>query len=223
MQAFRWAFEIYRSDLGKVALPVVVVETVVLLVAMVLPRLFASALRGALGIVPTAGPDSVTYVQYLVSGLLGMVACAYAVSALYPYLLNLARGRPVELSEAFRPAPQFPAAILLVGVQMVAITLGTSLCALPGMAAVVLSTTALPALFDRDLEALAALKQSVEHTQANLGSMLFFGLLSIALTLVGVALCAVGAILVSLPIVMLAQIHVYLRLNGEIPIGVEST
>lgn len=222
-QAFKWSLAVYRSDPAKVVLPIVTVETIVLFVAMILPKIFGSVFGALLHVSATPGSNAVTYVQYLVGGLLGVVSTAYAASSLYPYLLNLARGRPVELAEAFRPAPQFPAAILLVAILMVAITLGSALCALPGIAAAILATTAMPALFDRDLDALAALQVSIRHTTENLVPILIFGLLSFVVTLVGVALCAVGAVLVSLPLVMLAQIYVYLRLEGEVPIGDDAT
>jgi hypothetical protein len=212
--AIKWAFDLYRSDLANIALPIVVLETAVLFASSVIPHLIGSFLRSA---PRTTSLDLWTILEYSVGTIFGILAAAYAAASLYPYLLNLGRGRPVELSEAFRPGRHFPNAVKLAGLMAVATILGLALCAVPGIAFIVASTTAFPAMVDHDLDAVTALRESFDHAKAHWSSMLIFGLSSVGITLIGAAFCGIGAVLVSIPIVMLAQIHVYLRLEGETP------
>ena len=213
--AIKWAFELYRADIALVALPIVAIETLVLLAAFIIPKFIGSILRS---VVPANALAVANMIQYSISLLLGVVAMAYFAASLYPYLLNLARGRPVELTEAFRPARNFPSVLKLVGLLAVATALGLFLCAAPGIAVIIVGTTAVPALIDRDLDLRTALSESVGHAKAHFLQLAIFGLLCIAMTLIGAAFCAVGAVLVSVPIVMLAQIYVYLCLEGESPV-----
>lgn len=222
MQACKWSIEVYRADLVKVALPVVVIETVALFATLIVPRLAATTIRSALGVVsPQQGFDGIAVAQHLVGVLIGIVSFAYAAACLYPYLLNLARGRPVEFAEAFRPGPHLANSIKLAAIIFVIQGFGLSLCILPGIATFAFTATAFPALLDRDLDVVTALRESFEQAKAHPSALLIFGLLSIAITLIGAALCIVGAVLVSVPVVMLAQIFVYLRMEGEVPVGMD--
>jgi uncharacterized membrane protein len=223
MEAIKWGLYVYRSDLAKAALPVVVLETISLLATLIVPRVLGSMLRSALYVTaqaPSFGP--VTLLVYLLGVILGIVTVAYAAAGLYPYLLNLARGRPVELSEAFRPGPHFPNVLKLTALLLVAASLGFMLCALPGMAIIAVGTLAFPKMVDHDLDAVTALRQTFEQAKQHFLTTLIFGLLCIAITLVGAALCVVGAVLVSVPVVMLAQVYVYLCLEGEVPVGADA-
>ena len=115
MDAIKWSFDWCRSDITRVVLPVVVHETMILSASLVVPRMLGSILRGTPETAPRAGTLTVpAAVEYLSGTLLGLVAMAYAASALYPYLLNIARGRPVGFSEAFRSGPDFSSALKLV-------------------------------------------------------------------------------------------------------------
>ena len=224
MQAFKWGFELFRSDPVKVALPVIVVETVALFVTLVAPRLACSMIRSAVEVVaPQHGLDVIGMAQHLTETLLGIVSFAYAAACLYPYLLNLARGRAVEATEAFRPGLHLPNALKLAAILLLAEGLGFSLCFLPGVAVVALTATAFPALLDHDLDPLTALRKSFEQARAHPIPFTIFGLLCVAVTLIGAALCIFGAILVSLPLVLLAQVFVYMRMEGEVPVGMDLT
>jgi hypothetical protein len=212
--AIKWGFDMYRSDLANIALPIVVLETVVLFASLVIPKGVGTILRSASR---ATSPDLLKILEYSAGTVLGILSTAYAAASLYPYLLNLARGRPVEVSEAFRPGPHLPNALKLASLMAVGTTLGLALCAVPGVAFVFASTTAFPALIDRDLDAVTALRESFDHAKSHWSTIAIFGLSSLAMTLIGVAFCGIGAVLVSIPIVMLAQIYVYLSLEGETP------
>ncbi len=222
MQAFKWSIALCRGDITKVLLPVVVVGTVVMFATLIVPKVLGAILRSGLGVPPPQDRlDGIAVVQYLVGTLLAIATFAYAAASLYPYLLNLARGRPVELAEAFRPGPHLPNALKLTAILFAATTFGSLLCALPGIAVIVVTATAFPAMVDRDLDVLTALRESFEQARAHLVPFLIFGLLCVATTLFGAALCIVGVVLVSLPVVLMAQVFVYLRLEGEAPVGMD--
>jgi uncharacterized membrane protein len=65
---------------------------------------------------------------------------------------------------------------------------------------------------------IAALRGSVELVRAHFAPVAVFCVLSFAAILVGTLLCFAGAVLVSIPVVLLAQAYVYLRLHGETPV-----
>jgi uncharacterized membrane protein len=136
-------------------------------------------------------------------------------------LLQLARGDSVELVDAFRPGRDLLKATMLVVLLSVASSIGFTLCVLPGLALMVLSFTAFAALADRHLHPAAAIVECINHSQRHFLSLLYFGVLCGVIILVGSAFCFVGAIVVSVPLVVLAQVYVYLRLNGETPFGAQ--
>ncbi|HEY5960043.1 MAG TPA: hypothetical protein VIV60_26000, partial [Polyangiaceae bacterium] len=215
------AVEVYRRNLMRVVMPIVAIETAAMMVTWGVPSGIGLLVRLVLGIhQPSVFDSSVTFVQYAFGLVLGVIVGGFSSAMIYPYLLDLARGRSVELVDAFSPSPRWRTAIALVAFQSLALLIGSALCALPGAAVVLVNIAAMPLLIDHGLEPLTAVRKSFDYLRAHFVPMLFFGLLSIILTLVGVALCVVGAIIVSVPIVMLGQVYVYLRLQGEVPVGV---
>lgn len=220
MNALHWAFDVYRSEFTRVALPIVAMETIVLFATMVIPGILGAVLRIVLIGVPLyVRVWLVDIMQYTVGAALGVCTVAYAVTSLYAYLLDLARGAPVELADAFRPGPSLPKALVLVLVLSAASAVGLSLCLVPGILVLVVSSVAFPTLIDRELDVLTTIRECIEHTRRHVVPMVSFGVLCIAITLIGGALCAIGAVFVAIPLVMLMQVYVYLRLNGEVPEG----
>jgi len=220
MGALHWAFEVYRNDFSRVALPIVAMETIVLFVTMVIPGVLGAILRVVLIAVPLhVRTWIVDIMQYAVAAALGVCTIAYATSSLYAYLLDLARGAPVELADAFRPVPSLPKALILVAILGVASSVGLSLCVVPGILVLVVSSVAFPTLVDRELDPLTTIRESLAHTRRHPAPMVTFGVLCIAMTLIGSALCVIGAVFVAIPLVMLMQVYVYLRLHGEVPAG----
>lgn len=220
MGALHWAFDVYRNEFTRVVLPIVALESIVLFVTMVIPGVLGAILRLLLIAVPLHARNwIVDIMQYAVATALGVCAIAYAASSLYAYLLDLARGAPVELADAFRLEPSLPKALILVAILGLASSLGLSLCLVPGIVVLVFTSVALPTLVDREVDPLTAIRESVAHTQRHLAPMLSFGVLCIAMMLVGSALCVIGAVFLTIPLVMLMQVYVYLRLHGEVPEG----
>jgi hypothetical protein len=224
MEAIRWSFDWCRSDITKVPLPVIVHETIILFATLIVPKVLGSTLGAPPNTAHRVGEWTLAgFVQHTSATLLGLVTTAYAAAALYPYLINVARGRPVAFSEALGRGTHYLSVLKLVGIFALAAALSVLLCALPTILIFALSTIALPAAVDRDLEPRSAIFLAIEHVRANPVQLPIFGLLCIAITLIGAAVCFVGAIFVSVPIVMLAQVHVYLHLQGETPVPADVT
>lgn len=220
VEALKWAFEVYRNDIARVVAPIVAFELGILFVTWIGPNLLGSIVRAALIATPSAARSAIASgIQYTAGSVLGIIGTAYAVSSLYPYLLELARGRSVEVTDAFRLGRSFVNALILVLLLSVATSIGLSLCILPGLAVMIASSTAFPAVADRNLDALTTIRECFEQAQRHFLLLLSFGVLCIVITLIGSVACFVGAVVVSVPLVMLGQIYVYLRLRGETPVG----
>jgi hypothetical protein len=219
--AFQWAAEICRHNFLRVVTPIVGFEIAILSIVWAVPGVLGWMSRSWFGI-PQASflNTTVTFVQYALGLGLGGVATGFASAVLYPYLIELARGRSVDYANALRLSHDFVPAIQLVTLQLVAFVVGCACCGLPGVGVVLVNFIALPVLIDQGVSPWSAVRQSFEMLRSHFVPTFFFGLLSIVITLVGVAVCAVGAVFVSIPLVMLAQIYVYLRLRGETPVGV---
>lgn len=219
--AFQWAAEIYRNNFVRVVMPIAAFEIAILSIVWGIPAVLGWSCRALFAIPqPSFWDTTVTYVQYGLGIGLGGVAAGGACAVIYPFLIALARGRSVELADALPPNLNFVPAIRLVTLQTVTFAIGVACCALPGIGVVLVNFVALPLLVDRGVSPLTAVRQSFELLKAHFAPVFFFGLLSILVTLVGVAVCAVGAVFVSVPLVILGQIYVYLRLQGETPVGV---
>lgn len=220
VEALKWAFEVYRRDVARVVAPIAAFELAILFVSWIGPNLLGFIVRAALITAPSGARSAIASgVQYTVGSVLGLVGAAYAVSSLYPYLLQLARGHSVEITDAFRPGRSFVNALILMVLLSLATSIGLSLCLLPGLAIMIACSTAFPALADRNLDALTTIRECIDHAQRHFLPILSFGVLCIVITLIGSAACLVGAVVVSVPLVMLGQVYVYLRLRGETPVG----
>jgi uncharacterized membrane protein len=115
-------------------------------------------------------------------------------------------GRAWDLKD-FGP---FLIAAILEGV---IVTIGFILCFLPGLAALVLLWFTPFFVIDKGLPPIDALKASVDLVTKNLGGIILFLIVSVAIYALGAALCGIG-LLVAGPVVLLATAFVYRRLAG---------
>lgn len=128
--------------------------------------------------------------------------------------LDITEGRKPEAVQVLTP-PRLPQLLLLGVVTGVLVTVGLVLCILPGLVVILLTSFSTYFLLDRpDLDAIGALKASVNLVKDNLGSVLLWFLVCFGLVLLGAILCLVG-LLVTLPIVYLGTAYTYKRLTGQ--------
>lgn len=218
-EALSWAFALFRSEPQRVGLSLIVLGFVLVAGATVIPSL----LSGAMGLLAALAPDSLGFVfrglAHLLSAGVNLLTGAYVCSVGYPFVLNVARGRPVDFTDLFQPRPLSARVVVLYFVIVVAMTVSTALCVLPGVFCLLATSMAMPLLIDHELAPAVALRQSWALAQRQLLPLLIFCLLCILAVGAGMLLCFVGAVFVSIPVVFLAHAYVYLRLTGETPIG----
>jgi hypothetical protein len=218
-EAFSWAFALFREEPQRVGLPLVVLGFALVAAGTIIPSL----LSGAMGLLAALAPDSLGIVfrglAHLLSAGVNLLVGAYVCSVGYPFVLNVARGRPVAFADLFLPRPLSARIIVLYFVVTAATAMGTALCVLPGVFCMAATFMAMPLLIDQELAPAVALRRSWELAQRQLLPLLIFCLFCILAVGAGMLLCFVGAVFVSLPVVFLAQAYVYLRLTGETPIG----
>ena len=217
---FTWAFAMMRADIQGIALPIVVAVVASALVSAIV----SGGLSFAVGILSAAGMAGemmklMRTGTNVVGGAIGIVVGSYINAGLYAFLLNVARGRPVELADVFRGGRHFAkmlGATVLVGL---ATGLGTLLCIAPGVILALGLMMSMPLVVDRDLGAVDALKESWRLTDGHKMQLFVFMLIGIGIVILGALACCVGAWLVAQPLVMLAQAYVYLKLIGQEPVA----
>jgi uncharacterized membrane protein len=221
MEALAWGLAVLKAEPERVGLPLVLAGFAIVISGTVIPAL----LSGIASLLTAAAPQSflsaaIAVVARLVGAGVSVVVSAYVMTGVYPFVLNVARGRPVQLVDLFRHQDKFARCLGLLCIVSLATTAGSALCVLPGAAVVVFTCMSMLMLVDLDMPVVAALRGSYELVRAHLAPVVVFCLLSFAAILVGALLCFAGAVLVSIPVVFLAQAYVYLRLHGETPVTV---
>jgi uncharacterized membrane protein len=127
--------------------------------------------------------------------------------------LDVTDGKETSTGAVFAWAakPKVVVAALLVAV---ATFVGTLLCYLPGLVVAYLLTFTMFFVVDRDLEPMAAIRESVRFTTSHFGETVLFYLLGIVVLVVGAVLCGIG-LLAAVPVVLLGAAYTYRRLHGQ--------
>lgn len=149
----------------------------------------------------------------LVVGLVVLLILMAAFSSAYINgILDVANGVPVTPGSFFKPRLIGPviAATLLVGI---AAGIGSLACYVPGLIVSIFAFFTTPALIDRNLSAINAIKTSIHIAKNNFVQVLLVWLLYNIVISVGSFLCGVG-LLVAAPIAILFQVYAFRRLTG---------
>lgn len=146
-----------------------------------------------------------------------LVGTSFVAGGVLDVVLRTARGQMTSFGDFFKGGRYFfsflVASILLGLIQSV----GTMLCVVPGViAALGLQMTGF-CIVDGGMRPLDALKESWRLTTGHKMSLFVFSLLGILVMLAGYIACFVGALLVSAPVLAIAQGYIYLKLKGEQP------
>jgi uncharacterized membrane protein len=220
IEALCWGGRVLKEEPERVGLPLVFACFVVVFASVVVPTILSGIanLIAETIQVPFLGTILVVIAR-LVGATLSLVVAAYASTGVYPFVLNVARGRPVEFWDLFRHTDRFPRCCALLFCISIGVIFGIALCVLPGIAVIVITFMTMPLIVDGDLTVIESLKKSYELARSNFILMSFFCLLCFGAILLGLVLCLAGAVLVAGPIVLLAQAYVFLRLRGETPVS----
>jgi uncharacterized membrane protein len=220
--AFKWAWTVYRSDLEGVVLPIVLGILAPLLVASVVHGV-GSFVLGTVVFGPEQNPPWGVVAIVMVLGLLiDLLAWAFTFSALLPFLLNVARGRPVGLRDVFVPQVSYRRMLAFLAIFGIPTALGIALWVVPGIFLGAVGLCFLPLVVDREESALSLVPTIQRLARDNLIPICGFGLGSVALMVAGLLACGVGVVLVSMPLIALGGTYAYLRLIGEEPVAIDS-
>ncbi|MEZ5151721.1 MAG: hypothetical protein R2803_11480 [Rhodococcus zopfii] len=148
-------------------------------------------------------------------------AIGAVVGAIVGYLIQAAyvRGALHEIDgnkPAFGSFFQFTnvAAVIIASVIVALATIiGFVLLIIPGLIVLFLTWWTLPFVIDRNQDAIAAIKSSVQAVSSNVGTLLLLALAVVGLNIVGALLCGLG-LLVSVPVTIIASTYAYRVTTG---------
>lgn len=213
VEALTFGWNAVSKDFGNVAAPIAAVAF--------LSSLPTGLLNGIQAIVQAfvdrSDSDAVQFIfTPLVSGL-SLVCTAFMMACIVPFALQIARGRKPVFNDVFAGRRYFVPALIAQLLLSVITGVGFLLCIVPGVIALLGLQFATHLIVDRNLAPVDALKESWRLTQGHKMNLFVFGLLVLAVHIAGFLACCIGALLVSVPVTVIASCYVYLHLIGEQP------
>ncbi len=168
-------------------------------------------------IVGVGGDSSAGFFALMLStavmGLAGVALFFVIQAGIIRAALAITDGRQIELRTllAIDELPQVLLTALIVGV---ASAIGFILCYIPGLVVMLFTSFAMHFVIDRRMAAVDAIKASVELVNRNLGTMILLLIAGYVANTIGSLLCGIG-LLVSIPVVIIANTYAYRRMQGE--------
>jgi uncharacterized membrane protein len=220
--AFNWAWNNFTKNALALIVPMLIygvaMAVLVIVMSFILPAIGLSMLGGASS---TSGDGSDAGAGLGIFGFfIGMalfsfvffLAGSYIQGAFISGGLDIADGRPVDISSFLRP-PRNLGSVLVAGLLIALGTaIGYMLCFLPGIIFLFFSMFTIPFVIDRGLSPVDALKASFTTVNKNLGSALLAYLLVFVVAFIGNVLIVGG--LISIPVSLLIMTYTYRRLSG---------
>ncbi|MCW2761059.1 MAG: hypothetical protein JWR85_1260 [Marmoricola sp.] len=221
--AFSYAWAKFKAKPGDLLVPVLLVVVVLIVLEIIVQILLRATLLGthdctrtifASTIETQCGPGF--FVTIFASALGGLVVSLIAQvlgAGLIKNALNVADGRPVDISEIATWATKpnvIVAALIVAGATFV----GSLLFYIPGLIVAFLLNWTMFFVVDKNLAPMAAAKASIDFVASHLGETIVFYLLAIVVIVVGTILCLVG-LLAAVPIVLIGAAFTFRRLQGE--------
>lgn len=170
------------------------------------------------GAIISVGGDSGTgfFALLISTGVMGLagVALFFLIQAgIIRAALAITRGEQIEL-KTLLATDELPQVILTALIVGVASGIGFVLCYIPGLVVMVFTSFAMHFVIDKRLPAIEAIRASVDLVNRNLGTMIVLLIAGYVANTVGAFLCGVG-MLVSIPVVIIANTYAYRRMQGE--------
>lgn len=153
-----------------------------------------------------------------VSGLLNFVLGAYMAGGIVSFVLNVARGKPVEFGDVFSGGKYLGRMLVAGFCGGIAAGIGFLLCIVPGVIVALGISQYQYVVVDQGQPGIDSLKQSWEMTKGQKMNIFLFGLIAFGVIIAGVIACGIGVLLGSMPVLMHGGAYVYLTLKGERPV-----
>jgi len=217
MEAYGFAWNAIMKNFAGISLPIFVALLVIGIPTYVIGLAFGLMTGLAAEYIE---PSFLGIFSGIVQALIGLVALfvgAFVGGGIVEVALRTARGERTDFGVVFSGGKYFGA--MLVGSLgfYIAYAIGLVLCVVPG---VIVALGLMPYSFiivDEKLSGIDALKRAWELTRGHKMGLFIYALLGILVYIGGIFACFVGAYLVSLPMLVVGQAYIYLRLKGEQP------
>jgi len=164
-------------------------------------------------------PDVMGIISSALMGLLGLAVIlsqSWIMGGINKFLLRVGRGESPALSEVFGGLPFLGRMVVGNLLFIILYYLGALLCVVPGVLFALGCSQWSYLVVDKGMSPVDALKASWAMTMGHKMNIFVFFLLAFLVALAGYLACGVG-IFVAIPIIQLAQVFIYLRLQGEQP------
>ncbi|HTQ17551.1 hypothetical protein [Mycobacterium sp.] len=225
--AFNWAWNKFTKNAAALIVPMLIYGAAMAVIIGIAYFVLFTVLIGSAGTTTTTtyGQESsdgggalagLGFFGFLIGGaLVGFfifLAAFYIQGAFVSGCLQIADGQPVSISSFLQPPRNLGSVLLAALLVAVGTSVGYALCFLPGIIFLFFSMFTIPYVIDRGLAPVDALKASFDTVNKNLGSALLAYLVTVAVGMVGNAVCVGG--LISIPVSMLIMTYTYRRLSG---------
>jgi len=206
------------KNFAGVALPLAVAGFVASLPNLILNggRGFAIAMLSSNSIDPflltviNAGSGLITY-------LISVAAQAYILGGMVHFSLQVCRGQRPEFGTVFAGGPYFGSMLGATILYSLGVGAGSIFCLVPGLFLAGCWVAYSAFVVDKGAGAISSLGASWQATAPYRTNALIYILLAIVVAIAGILACFIGALLVSFPVLMIANAYIYLKLIGEQP------
>ncbi len=209
------------QNFGGVAVPIAVATLVAVIPYGVLAGIAVVVMTAMSGSGSSGAVDATALLVgsgiRLVSVLVLYLSIAYMLGGITQFSLRVARGERPEFGVVFSGGSTFMSmfgATLLSGI---AVGIGSLFCIVPGFFIQGCLVAFSCLIVDKKMGAIDALSTSWNMTAPYRVNALVYALLAWLVSLGGTAACCVGALLVSTPVIAIANAYVYMKLSGEQP------
>jgi hypothetical protein len=205
--ALGYGWKKFIASPGSLLLPMLVAWVGVLVVGLIVDFVI---LRPMLG---SGAGLFLTELVYALSYAVVFVVLQVLTAGIWRGALRITDGHGFGVGELFEgfDKTQVVIAALLVALGTF---VGLVLCIIPGVIFAFLTMFTIPFVVDRQMQAVDAIKASIQLVRDHLGNTFVYFLLAYIVTIIGACLCGVG-LLVAYPVALLGYAYTFRRLQNQ--------
>jgi uncharacterized membrane protein len=215
--AFGW--NAVMKNFGGIAVPIVVAGLV-----SAVPNFILSVMRGfvvgmltASNTVDSTALMAINGGSFAVTYLISLIVQAYMIAGMVQFSLRVCRGERPDFGVVFSGGPHFLAMLGGSLLHSLGAGLGLAFCIVPGLFLAGSWVAYSAFIVDKNMGPIAALSASWQAMAPYRVTGLVYVLLTGVVVIAGLCACLIGALLVSLPVIMIGNAYLYLKLIGEQP------
>jgi uncharacterized membrane protein len=216
MDAFSFAWERIKADPGTI-LGTLILGALLSSVASFVGGLCATIYQAAAGTAPKTGPmqlDPIVVAIQATSYLFTVPLEAFFMAGMTIFALHVARGQAYSMGDLFAGGRHFISMLVALSLFGLLVAIGLGCLIVPGVILMLGCYFFIPAIVDRDLGPIEALKESWRITSGKKGDIFLLVLGMAGVCVAGFCACCIG-LLIAVPVCQIAQVYAYLRLTGQ--------